>query len=56
MDQVSEFLMLSASNTDIDAPIEKQHLLFQVFQQVDGATNRRYEGADLGLALTRLLA
>ena len=56
MDQASEFLVLSVSDTGIGVPIDKQHLLFQIFQQVDGAINRQYEGAGLGLALTRLLA
>ena len=56
MERASQFLVLSVSDTGIGVPIEKQHLLFQLFQQVDGGTNRRYEGAGLGLALTRLLA
>ena len=56
MASASYFLVLSVSDTGIGVPIEKQHLLFQNFQQVDGATNRRYEGVGLGLALTRLLA
>ncbi|MCG8365260.1 MAG: ATP-binding protein [Pseudanabaenales cyanobacterium] len=56
MDRVSDFLVLSVSDTGIGVPVEKQHLLFQLFQQVDGSINRRYEGSGLGLALTRLLA
>ncbi|NJR52961.1 MAG: PAS domain S-box protein [Leptolyngbyaceae cyanobacterium CSU_1_3] len=40
----------------IGIPKDKQHLLFQPFQQVDGSVSRRHEGTGLGLALTRRLA
>lgn len=40
----------------IGIPEDKQHLLFQPFQQVDGSLSRRHEGTGLGLALTRKLA
>ena len=50
------FLVLSVSDTGIGIPLEKQHLLFQTFQQIDGAMDRHYEGSGLGLALTRRLA
>jgi PAS domain S-box-containing protein len=40
----------------IGIPLEKQALLFQPFVQVDGSLARQYEGAGLGLALTRRLA
>ncbi|WP_448280491.1 PAS domain-containing sensor histidine kinase [Phormidesmis priestleyi] len=39
----------------IGIPEDKQHLLFQPFQQVDGSVSRRHEGTGLGLALTRRL-
>ncbi|WP_190802118.1 PAS domain S-box protein [Leptolyngbya sp. FACHB-261] len=50
------FLVLSVSDTGIGVPPDKQHLLFQSFQQVNGAIDRHYEGTGLGLALTRRLA
>ena len=50
------FLVLSVSDTGIGVPLEKQHLLFRLFQQVNGGSDRQYDGTGLGLALTRLLA
>ena len=43
-------------NTGISIPPERQELLFHPFVQVDGGLTRKYEGAGLGLALTRRLA
>lgn len=50
------FLVLSVSDTGIGIPLEKQHLLFQTFQQISGAFNRQDGGTGLGLALNRRLA
>jgi PAS domain S-box-containing protein len=52
---VSYFLVLSVSDTGIGIPVEQQHLLFQMFQQVEGTCNRSHEGMGLGLALTKRL-
>ncbi|MBD2101403.1 PAS domain-containing sensor histidine kinase [Leptolyngbya sp. FACHB-261] len=56
VEEAPRFLVLSVQDSGIGVAPEDQHLLFQVFQQVDGGVNRRYEGTGLGLALTRLLA
>ena len=40
----------------IGIPAEKQHLIFQKFQQLEKPLTRRYEGTGLGLALTQRLA
>jgi PAS domain S-box-containing protein len=51
----SRFVVLSVCDTGIGIPVEKQHLLFQMFQQIDGAFDRAHPGTGLGLALTKRL-
>ncbi|MBD1845111.1 response regulator [Cyanobacteria bacterium FACHB-63] len=43
-------------DTGIGIPSEKQHLIFQKFQQLENPMTRRFEGAGLGLVLTQRLA
>jgi signal transduction histidine kinase/DNA-binding response OmpR family regulator len=43
-------------DTGIGIPAEKQHLIFQKFQQLENPLTRRYEGTGLGLVLTQRLA
>ncbi|HEY9666388.1 MAG TPA: ATP-binding protein, partial [Coleofasciculaceae cyanobacterium] len=43
-------------DTGIGIPPEKQHLIFQKFQQLEQPLTRRYEGTGLGLVLTQRLA
>lgn len=50
------YLCLEVMDTGIGIPEDKQALLFQPFQQIDSALNRRHEGTGLGLALTKRLA
>ena len=50
------FLVLSISDTGIGIPKEKQPILFQRFQQIDGASDYQYNGSGLGLALSKQLA
>ncbi|XGV96885.1 MAG: ATP-binding protein [Leptolyngbya sp. BL-A-14] len=50
------FLVLEVMDTGIGIAPEKQHLLFQSFQQLDVASDRKYEGSGLGLSLTKQLA
>ncbi len=40
----------------IGVPVDKQHLIFQKFQQLENPLTRQFEGAGLGLVLTRRLA
>jgi PAS domain S-box-containing protein len=47
--------MIEVADTGIGIPMEKQHLLFEAFQQIDSSLNRQHEGTGLGLALTRQL-
>ncbi len=49
-------LTVAIVDTGIGIPANKQHAVFSAFEQVDGASNRRFEGSGLGLAITRRLA
>jgi signal transduction histidine kinase/ActR/RegA family two-component response regulator len=50
------YLCLEVMDSGIGIPPEKQHLLFQPFQQIDSSLTRQHEGTGLGLALTKRLA
>lgn len=43
-------------DTGIGIPADKQHLIFQRFQQLENPLTRRFEGTGLGLVLTQGLA
>jgi signal transduction histidine kinase/CheY-like chemotaxis protein len=43
-------------DTGIGIPTDKQHLIFQKFQQLENPMTRRFEGTGLGLVLTQRLA
>lgn len=43
-------------DTGIGIPEQKQHLIFQKFQQLESPLTRQFEGTGLGLVLTRSLA
>ncbi len=47
---------ISVSDTGIGIKSEDLERIFNPFEQVDGAANRKYDGTGLGLALTRQLA
>lgn len=50
------WVAFTVRDTGIGIPPEKQHLIFQKFQQLEQPLTRRYEGTGLGLVLTQRLA
>jgi len=54
--EASKTIAISVIDSGIGIPKDKQQVIFEAFQQVDGTTSRRYGGTGLGLSISRQLA
>ena len=54
--QSDGLLCIAVKDNGIGIALEKHHLIFKPFQQVDDSIARRRQGTGLGLALTKHLA
>ena len=50
------WIAFTVCDTGIGIPADKQHLIFQRFQQLENPLTRRFEGTGLGLVITQGLA